>query len=70
MPEIIDDGVSGYIVPPNNSEILAMRIIELLKEPKLCREMGEKGYVKYKENYTWDIVVKRMVEGIHTIALR
>lgn len=67
MPEIIDDRITGYVVPPNNSQVLAKRMIELLKDHKLCREMGEKGYLKYQNHYTWDIVTMRIVEGIQDI---
>lgn len=67
MPEIIDDGITGFIVPPYEEEALAIRIIELLKEPEMCREMGEQGYFKYNTTYRWDVVTSKIVETIQAI---
>lgn len=66
IPEIIDHGHNGYLVRPGDSLSLAKRIIELLEDPQLCREMGEKGYRKYEQNYTWSRVADRMIERIRT----
>ena len=64
MPEIIDDGVNGFIVPINNIKALADKIIELLKDPKMCAQMGKNAYQKYIKSYTWDTVTNKIIEGI------
>lgn len=64
MPEIIDHGVNGFVVPPHNSELLAERMIELLKCLKMCKEMGDHAYKKYCEYYTWNKVARKMIEAI------
>ena len=64
MPEIIQDGETGFVVPPNDSEKLADRLIELLKSEELCKTMGEAGYKRYQENYTWEIVASKMLAAI------
>lgn len=33
IPELVDDGVSGYLVPPEDAETLADRLAKLLEEP-------------------------------------
>lgn len=43
VPEAIVDGETGCLVRPNNEEELAEKILELLKDEKLRREMGLKG---------------------------
>jgi glycosyltransferase involved in cell wall biosynthesis len=64
MPEIIDHGVNGFLVPPRDSRSLANCIIGLLKDRKARKEMGDNAYTKYMNNYTWDQVIKKMVESI------
>jgi hypothetical protein len=39
-------------------------MIELLRDPRACQEMGEKGHVKYEREHTWDAVAARMCEAI------
>ncbi len=52
--EIIQDGVEGYLVDPNNSHQMADRIVKLLFNPKLATEMGLKGYDKVHTTYDPD----------------
>jgi glycosyltransferase involved in cell wall biosynthesis len=60
MPEIIEDKVSGFLVPPHDYLILAEKIIILLNDEKLMESMGKKGRDKVKEKFTWDLVIERM----------
>jgi glycosyltransferase involved in cell wall biosynthesis len=64
MPEIIENGVNGYIVPPQDSNLLAKKIIDILKDTKTCREMGNNAYDKYLKNYRWDVVISKMIKTI------
>jgi len=67
MPEIIDDGKTGFLVPPNNPQALAEKIIFLLRHKKIAREMGERGRKKVINYYNWDLVAKRMVNEFDSI---
>ncbi len=62
MPEIIDDGETGYLVEPNDSQALAKVIIKLLDDRALRHEMGRKAYDKYYSNYRWEVVTQKIVE--------
>ena len=39
-PDFITDGENGFLVDPDDEELLAKRLIHLLSNPELCREMG------------------------------
>lgn len=52
-PEVIDDGMSGYLVPPGDSTALAGRIIDLLGNDTARREMGSRGQQQVKERFSF-----------------
>jgi glycogen synthase len=58
VPEVIDDGKDGYLVPFNDKYILAELILKLHQNPKLAATMGMQGYNKVIEKYTWDKIYK------------
>lgn len=60
IPDIIDDGVTGFVVEKRNPQQLAARIIELNINRQRCFGMGLKGYEKYKQYYTIDAFEKRI----------
>jgi glycosyltransferase involved in cell wall biosynthesis len=64
IPEIIDEGLTGYCVPPGNSAALAARLQSLLRDPASCCELGERGFEKYRRDYTWAAVTGRICAAI------
>jgi alpha-maltose-1-phosphate synthase len=62
IPEVVDDGKTGFIIPPKDSELLAEAIIKLLKNDKLRKEMGENAYNKMKEELSWDKIAEKTIE--------
>ena len=44
----MEDGVTGYLLQPEDAEAFADRILRLSREPALARRMGEAGYRKAK----------------------
>ena len=53
MQDIIEDGVTGFLVPPRDSQTLASRIIDLLNDPLLCSRLGQAAQKKARA-ITWD----------------
>lgn len=43
LPEVVEDGVSGLLVPPGDPRALADGILKLLENPDLRRRMGQAG---------------------------
>jgi glycosyltransferase involved in cell wall biosynthesis len=60
MPEIIDDGVTGRLVPPGEAEPLAAALIELLTDPTKTATMGHAAHAKILHGNSWSDVVDRL----------
>jgi glycosyltransferase involved in cell wall biosynthesis len=61
MPELIQDGESGYLVEPGNDATLAQRLIALLEDPDRTKQMAESGYAAARRYWQWDLAVQRML---------
>lgn len=59
MPEIIEDGVNGYIVEACDSDDLASKIIKAFKDPDGLAQMG-KASMEKAQKYFWPNIVDRM----------
>ncbi|MBZ0309077.1 MAG: glycosyltransferase family 4 protein [Anaerolineae bacterium] len=44
IPEVVQDGITGILVPPQNSDALAEAIKKLLDNPDLAQKMGAAGH--------------------------
>jgi glycosyltransferase involved in cell wall biosynthesis len=61
MPEIIDDGRTGYVVPSDDPVALAERICELLLDPEKAAAFGLAGRQRVEQRYLWDDVAEQMI---------
>ncbi|HXW13031.1 MAG TPA: glycosyltransferase family 4 protein [Terriglobia bacterium] len=52
VPELIEDGKTGYLVPPRDTEALASRLRFLICNPELCTSMGTAGYARVRDRFT------------------
>jgi glycosyltransferase involved in cell wall biosynthesis len=68
MPEIILDGETGFVVPPDDPDALAARMIELLSNRDLARRFGTAGRHRVEERYVWDKVIAAMLPDLRAIA--
>lgn len=67
--EIIQDGIDGYLVDPKDSDAMASRIIKLLAEPALARDMGIRGHQKVLTQYDPTVAARRF-ERLYTEVAR
>jgi glycosyltransferase involved in cell wall biosynthesis len=52
-PEVVEDGVSGYLVPPGDPARLAGRIIDVLRDEPLRKEMGARGRERVERDFSF-----------------
>ena len=64
LPEIIDNGVDGILVPPLDSTALVSSILSLLGDPLLAKRIGEAARQKVATKFTWDLAAAQL-EGIY-----
>jgi glycosyltransferase involved in cell wall biosynthesis len=62
IPEIVEDGVNGLLVPPRDHPALATAIVRALKDGDLRRRMGEAGFARVRERFTVERMVDKTVD--------
>lgn len=67
IPETVEHGVSGFIVPKQDPETLAARILELAGDPARRRAMGEASLRIYRERYTAEHFVAGMIRVFEAV---
>jgi spore coat protein SA len=61
IPEIIVDGKTGLLVPPNDIQALVEAIESLLEDEKLRVEMGREGRQRVENLFTWETHVNKLI---------
>ncbi len=59
-PELIEEGVSGFVVPPANGQAIAAAILKLQSEPDLQRQMGENARLRIERDFNTAQTVEQM----------
>jgi glycosyltransferase involved in cell wall biosynthesis len=65
IPEIVIDGVTGFLVPPRSPADLAQSIIQILRDPQLAEAMGQAGRRRVEKYFSVD----QYVENIEKVYL-
>jgi glycosyltransferase involved in cell wall biosynthesis len=64
IPELVENGVNGLLVPHSNAPALADAIQSLLSDPERARQMGARGQQKVRAEFTLQHCVARLLELI------
>jgi glycosyltransferase involved in cell wall biosynthesis len=63
IPEVLADGVTGFLVQPRDHVTMADKLVVLLKDPALQARMGEAALARARERFT----VEKMVAGTSAV---
>ena len=61
-PELVGDGVTGYLVGDDDDVAMAARLIELIQDAALRQKMGRAGLNWVKKHCSWDTILDQWLE--------
>jgi len=60
IPEVVEENVTGYLIPYGSVKKLADVIISLLQDRGRAKKMGINGRIRVLKNFTWSAVSERI----------
>ena len=66
---IVDDGRTGWLVPPDDEDAMAAALLEAVNGDALRAELGERAYADARAKYSWPALAER-VAGAYSAACR
>jgi len=67
IPEIVDDGKTGFLFPAKDVSALAGILKELIANSSLRNRMGKAARLKFEQHYTFDTFEKKLVNTFSEI---
>lgn len=67
IPELVQDGVTGFLVPEKDIDALSKKINYLICHPDLVSTMGKKGHEFVNRNYNIHLLNNDLVEIYHQV---
>jgi len=58
LPEIIDNGINGFLVDVGSVEMISQTAKRLFNDCKAARKMGQRGRSKVLSKFTWDKIAR------------
>lgn len=62
IPELIEDGISGFLVPERDPSAIADKLIYLIQHPEIWQQMGLSGRKKVETDYDINKLNSELVE--------
>jgi glycosyltransferase involved in cell wall biosynthesis len=69
IPEMVNEGETGYLVPPKEPQQLAARLVRLLSDPHTARRMGRFGRARVENDFTLAHSVETTQRAIEDVVL-
>ena len=63
---LVQDGETGYSIPNGNPEILSQKLLEIIRNSKLRKRLGD-GAAAYAKNYDWNRISTCIVNSYKTL---
>lgn len=62
IPELVTDGVSGFLVPERDVTSLADSLAYVINHPEICNEMGKAGRMQVEQKFDTNLLNNRLEE--------
>jgi glycosyltransferase involved in cell wall biosynthesis len=59
LPEVIEDGVTGFLIDPGDTAGLRARLAEILADSRLAERLGQNGRERVLTTFTWSACAER-----------
>ncbi|UFS69115.1 glycosyltransferase [Geomonas sp. RF6] len=70
IPEIVVDGVTGNLVPPEDPTVLATSILHLIQRPELSKRYGEQGRARLRNAFTLPLFLNRYAKLFEEVSAK
>ncbi len=64
VSEVVEDGVQGYLFPPDDMALFTQRLIEMANDPAARKRMGEAAHAQALRSFAMDAVVEQTVSAL------
>ncbi len=69
IPELVKDGISGFLVPEKDSDAIAEKLIYLVEHPEIWSQMGQAGRAYVESNYDMNKLSDELVKIYHQVVM-
>jgi glycosyltransferase involved in cell wall biosynthesis len=70
VPDVVSEGRSGFLVPPDDVQALAQRLHALLDDPAAARRMGAEGRRQMRERHDIHVVAAQVGNALDAVLRR
>ncbi len=62
VKDIVEDGITGYIIPRDNLNLYVEKLVELIKNEEIRQKMSQNGWNHVRDKFHYTTLVKNMEE--------
>jgi len=70
VPSVVEDGITGYVIPMRDPEALAARVSDLLSDPGERERMGTAARAYVRENHSWKWLVGELADVCESVGVK
>lgn len=67
LTEVVKDGRSGFLVPPESPNDLAEAVLKIINNPKMAKEMGDYARYLSETHYSWKSIATKIMDAYHDL---
>ena len=68
LPIAVEDGITGLVIPPCNSDAIEDACNKLIMNPQLIAEMKHNIASIWQKNMNWDVITEKYMEVYENIS--